>query len=539
MKEIDLLYLAGFDRILIFVIASILLVLLGFGLGYYIFYKGYQKAGKTAAKLIEEAKRLAEENRKNTLLETKQELFRLKQENEKELKALKLEVEREIKEKRRAVAELEQKLVQREERLDNRSANLDKREELLSKKEQALDERKKDLEIQFSKVDALIEEQNQKLLQISGLTIDEARSLVLEQVEKDMSLEIAAIIKDAEEKAKAESARKAQSLLANAIQQYASDVIAEKTVSVVPLPNDEMKGRIIGREGRNIRTIEATTGVDIIIDDTPEAVVLSCFDPIRREVARRTLETLVADGRIQPSRIEELVNKYKKEIDTEIREAGEQAVFETGIGKVHPELIKLIGRLKYRTSYGQNALAHSLEVAFLAGKLAAEIGVNETLARRAGLLHDIGKAADADMEGSHVDIGLELAQKFHEHPVIIDAIASHHGDREPTHIISQLVAAADTMSAARPGARSESLENYIKRLTKLEEICNEFKGVDKSYALQAGREIRILVKPEEISDVEAHKLARDIRLKIENNLNYPGTIKVTVIRETRVQEVAK
>lgn len=539
MKEIDLLYLAGFDRILIFVIASILLVLLGFGLGYYIFYKGYQKAGKTAAKLIEEAKRLAEENRKNTLLETKQELFRLKRENEKELKALKLEVEREIKEKRRAVAELEQKLVQREERLDNRSANLDKREELLSKKEQALDERKKDLEIQFSKVDALIEEQNQKLLQISGLTIDEARSLVLEQVEKDMSLEIAAIIKDAEEKAKAESARKAQSLLANAIQQYASDVIAEKTVSVVPLPNDEMKGRIIGREGRNIRTIEATTGVDIIIDDTPEAVVLSCFDPIRREVARRTLETLVADGRIQPSRIEELVNKYKKEIDTEIREAGEQAVFETGIGKVHPELIKLIGRLKYRTSYGQNALAHSLEVAFLAGKLAAEIGVNETLARRAGLLHDIGKAADADMEGSHVDIGLELAQKFHEHPVVIDAIASHHGDREPTHIISQLVAAADTMSAARPGARSESLENYIKRLTKLEEICNEFKGVDKSYALQAGREIRILVKPEEISDVEAHKLARDIRLKIENNLNYPGTIKVTVIRETRVQEVAK
>ena len=347
-----------------------------------------------------------------------------------------------------------------------------------------------------------------------------------------MSLEIAAIIKEAEEKAKTESVRKAQSLLANAIQQYAGDVIAEKTVSVVPLPNDEMKGRIIGREGRNIRTIEATTGVDIIIDDTPEAVVLSCFRSNQKRDCSKNLETLVADGRIQPSRIEELVNKYKKEIDTELREAGDRAVFETGIGKVHPELVKLIGRLKYRTSYGQNALAHSMEVAFLAGKLAAEIGANENLARRAGLLHDIGKAADSEMEGSHVDIGLELAQRFHEHPTVIDAIGSHHGDRESTTIISQLVAAADTMSAARPGARSESLENYIKRLTKLEEICNEFKGVEKSYALQAGREIRILVKPEEINDVEAHKLARDIRLKIENNLNYPGTIKVTVIRET-------
>ncbi|HEY8395301.1 MAG TPA: Rnase Y domain-containing protein, partial [Bacilli bacterium] len=302
MQEIDLLQVAGFDQIAIFVIASILLILLGFGLGYYIFYKNYQKAGKTASKLIEEAKKLAEENRKNSLLETKQEIFRLKQENEKELRALKQDAEREIKEKRRAVNELEQKLAQREERLDHRSANLDKREELLSKKEQALDERKNDLDIQYSKVDALIEEQNQKLLQISGLTIDDARKIVLEKVEEDMSLEIAAMIKEAEEKAKTESVRKAQSLLANAIQQYAGDVIAEKTVSVVPLPNDEMKGRIIGREGRNIRTIEATTGVDIIIDDTPEAVVLSCFDPIRREVARRTLETLVSDGRIQPSR---------------------------------------------------------------------------------------------------------------------------------------------------------------------------------------------------------------------------------------------
>ena len=539
MQGINRLFLAGFDQIVIFVIASIMLIFLGFGLGYYFFYKNYQKAGKTASKLIEDAKKLAEENRKNSLVETKQEIYRLKQENDKEIRIQKQELEREVKDRRRAVVELEQKLSQREERLDHRSANLDKREELLSKKEHALDERKNELEKQYSKVDALIEEQNQKLLQISGLTIEDAKKIIIENVEEDMALEIAAMLKEAEEKAKSESVRKAQSLLANAIQQYAGDAVAEKTVSVVPLPNDEMKGRIIGREGRNIRTIEATTGVDIIIDDTPEAVVLSCFDPIRREIARRTLETLITDGRIQPSRIEELANKYKKELDTELREAGEKAVFETGIGKVHPELIKLIGRLKYRTSYGQNALSHSMEVAFLAGKLAAEIGVNENLTRRAGLLHDIGKAADSEMEGSHVDIGLELAQKFHEHPAVIDAIGSHHGDRESTNVISQLVAAADTMSAARPGARSESLENYIKRLTKLEEICNEFKGVDKSYALQAGREIRIIVKPEEINDVEAHKLARDIRTKIENNLNYPGTIKVTVIRETRVHEVAK
>ena len=300
-----------------------------------------------------------------------------------------------------------------------------------------------------------------------------------------------------------------------------------------------MKGRIIGREGRNIRAIEASTGVDLIIDDTPEAVVLSCFDPIRREVARRTLETLISDGRIQPSRIEELVAKFNKELDVELKETGEKAVFDTGVGKMHPELIKLIGRLKFRTSYGQNALSHSLEVAYLSGKLAVEIGANEILARRAGLLHDIGKAADHEMEGSHVDIGLELAHRYHENATVIDAIGSHHGDREATTIIAQLVAAADVLSAARPGARSESLENYIKRLTQLEEICNDFKGVDKSYALQAGREIRILVKPDEINDVEAYKLARDIRLKIENNLNYPGTIKVTVIRETRVSETAK
>lgn len=538
MPEINLL-MGNFLEVSIYVITSILLILIGFGIGYYAFHKKYEKAGKSAQKIIEDAKRLADENRKNMLVETKQEIYRLKQESEKEIRNLRNEVEREIRERRRIVDDLERKLAQREERLDARSANLDKREEVLNLKEQKNDERKSMLDEQYSKVEELIEEQSKKLLEISGLDIEEARSIILQRVEDEMANEIALLIKDAEDKAKAEVSRKAQSLLANAIQQYASETVSEKTISVVPLPNDEMKGRIIGREGRNIRAIEANTGVDIIIDDTPEAVVLSCFDPIRREIARRTLEALIADGRIQPSRIEELVAKSKKEMDNELRETGEKAVFETGIGRVHPEIIKLIGRLKFRTSYGQNALSHSLEVAFLSGKLAAEIGENEILARRAGLLHDIGKAADHEMEGSHVDIGLELAQKYREHPVVIDAIGSHHSDREPKTIIAQLVAAADTLSAARPGARSESLENYIKRLTKLEDICNEFKGVDKSYALQAGREIRIFVKPEEIDDVQAYKLARDIRLKVENDLHYPGTIKVTVIRETRVHEIAK
>ena len=533
-----IIVLADVPTVLV-ILLPILCLLIGAVVAYFLITLKFKKAGRDANKIIEDAKKTAEDNRKKSVVETKQELYLLKQDYEKEIKQLKIDADKEIKERKKSVSESEQKLLQREERLDNRSTNLDKREESLNVKEQKIDQRKGELDKQYAKVDELIEEQNKKLIEISGLKVEEAKKIILNRIEDEMSQEIAVVIKENEEKAKLESSKKAQVLLANAIQQYANDAISEKTVSVVPLPNDEMKGRIIGREGRNIKAIEASTGVDLIIDDTPEAVVLSSFDPIRREVARRTLEALIADGRIQPSRIEELVAKFRKELDTELREIGEKAVFDTGIGKVHPELVKLIGRLKFRTSYGQNALSHSLEVAYLAGKLAAEIGCNEIVARRAGLLHDIGKSSDHELEGSHVDIGVELATRFHENATVIDAIASHHGDKEPQTIIAQLVAAADTLSAARPGARSESLDNYIKRLTALEDICNEFKGVDKAYALQAGREIRVLVKPQEVDDTLAYKLARDIRIKIENTLTYPGVIKVTVIRETRVQETAK
>ncbi|MFA5543082.1 MAG: ribonuclease Y, partial [Bacilli bacterium] len=390
-------------EVLLYFIASILLLGLGGLVGFLLVNQNFKKAGKSAVKVIEDAKKNAEEHRKASLLDTKQELYRLKQETEKD-----------IRERKKEVQDLENKISQRELRLDNRSANLDKREESLNHKERKIDDRKLEIEKQYSKVEEIIQEQETKLIEISGISIDKAREIIMSRVEDDMNMEIASFIKEEEEKAKNEVKRRAQSLLANAIQQYASDTVNEKTVSVVSLPNDEMKGRIIGREGRNIRAIEAATGVDVIIDDTPEAVVLSCFDPVRREIARRTMETLVSDGRIQPPRIEELVTKFKKELDNEMRETGEKAVFDLGIGKVHPELVKLVGRLKYRTSYGQNALTHSMEVAFLAGKLAVEIGENEILARRAGLFHDIGKAVDHEMEGSHIEIGLELANRYRE-----------------------------------------------------------------------------------------------------------------------------
>ena len=458
----------------------------------------YIQLGKDANKIIEDAKNEGESKKKELIAEGKAEVASLKKDFEHEMREKKNEIQEEAK-----------KLERRENSLDSRSANLDKRENNLEQKENKLEQRILDIEKRSDKIEELITEQEKKLMEISGYTQEEARAIVMQKLEEEMHLEMANYVKEEVEKAKYEANRKSQVILANAI------------------------------EGRNIRTIEQVTGVDLIIDDTPDSVVISCFDPIRREIARRTLEILVSDGRIQPPRIEEVFQRCTKDIENEIREEGEKAVFEVGIGKIHPELVKLIGRMHFRTSYGQNVLTHSKEVAFLAGKMAAEIGEDEILARRAGLLHDIGKATDHEQEGSHVEIGVEIATKFREHATIIDAIASHHGDQEATTIIANLVSAADTLSAARPGARSESLDNYIKRLEQLESLTNEFKGVDKTYALQAGRELRIIVKPEEISDAEAYLLARNIKNKIEQTMNYPGNIKVTVIRETRVQEIAR
>ena len=488
----------------------------------------YEKLGKEAKKIISDAEETAALKQKEMIAEAK-----------KEIHSLRDAYAAEVKEKKLQLQEENNKLERRENSLDNRSDNLDKREASLIVKENKLEDRIAEVEKRNNKIEELINEQERKLMEIAGLNQDEAREIVFAKLREEMAMEMAIYVKDEVEKAKYESTHKSQMILANAIQQYANETIQEKTVSVIALPNDEMKGRIIGREGRNIRAIEAVTGVDLIIDDTPDSVVISCFDPVRREIARRTLEILVSDGRIQPPRIEEVFSKCTKELENEMREEGEKAVFEIGIGKIHPELVKLIGRLHFRTSYGQNALQHSKEVAFLAGKLAAEIGEDEILARRAGLLHDIGKATDHETEGSHVEIGIEIATKFRENATVIDAIASHHGDQEATTVIAHLVAAADTLSAARPGARSESLDNYIKRLQQLEELTNEFKGVEKTFALQAGREVRIIVKPEEITDAEAYMLARDVKNKIESTMNYPGNIKVVVIREIRVQETAR
>ena len=479
------------------------------------------KAEEAAKNILEDAQKKTEALKKETILEAKEEVLRLRNEFEKESRERRIESQR-----------TERRLLQREEALD-------KKLDAIEVKETFLADKQKEITKTQEAISSLYQQQLAELERISNLTLDEAKEILLEKVEQEARHDAAMIVKDVESKAKEEAEKKARNIIGAAIQKFAADHVAESTVTAVPLPNDEMKGRIIGREGRNIRTLETATGVDLIIDDTPEAVILSGFNPVRREVARIALERLILDGRIHPARIEEMVEKAKKEIETQIREAGEQAVFEVGIHNLHPELVKLLGKLKFRTSYGQNVLKHSLEVAFLAGMMAAELGADITLARRAGLLHDIGKALDHEIEGPHVQIGADVAKKYRESNEVIHAIMAHHGDVEATTIEAVLVQAADAMSAARPGARRETFENYIKRLEKLEEIANSFVGVDKSFAIQAGREIRIMVKPENVSDAETLLMAKEIVRRIENELDYPGQIKVNVIRETRATEFAK
>ena len=513
------------------IIFTLLGLVVGAVVGYFVHKSKFENkiagAKGSAEQIIDDAKREAEALKKEALLEAKDEIHKIRTDSD-----------REVRERRNELQKQENRLLQKEENLDRKDESLDKRETLLEKKEDSLNQRQQRIEELESKVDEMVRKQQTELERISVLTREEAKSIIIDRMENELAHDTALMIKESETRAKEEADKKAKEILSIAIQRCAADHVAETTVSVVNLPNDEMKGRIIGREGRNIRTLETLTGIDLIIDDTPEAVILSGFDPIRRETARLALEKLVQDGRIHPARIEEMVDKARREVDEHIREIGEQTTFEVGVHGLHPDLIKILGRLKFRTSYGQNVLKHSIEVAQLCGLLAAELGEDEVLARRAGLLHDIGKAIDHEVEGSHVEIGVELATKYKEHPVVINSIASHHGDTEPTSIIAVLVAAADALSAARPGARSETLENYIRRLEKLEEISESYDGVERSFAIQAGREVRILVKPEQIDDLAAHRLARDIRKRIEEELDYPGHIKVTVIRETRAVEYA-
>ena len=511
---------------------SILLFILGLIIGVILlliinYVKNKQKE-KKADSIIDHAKKEADKIKRESLFETKEEINKLK-----------IEVDKEIKEKKNETKEAEERVFQREK-------NLDKRDEIMQNREKNLEDREKNLlkrqdEIQEikEKMEEIKREQLEKLEQISGFTKEQAKELVMKIVEEKMSNEIAAYIKERETEAKLDVDTKAKEMLISCMQKYAADVTNEQTISVISLPNDEMKGRIIGREGRNVRTIESVTGVDLIIDDTPEAIVISSFDPLRREIARLTLETLIKDGRIHPARIEEVYDKMCNEVNQKIKEYGKNAIYELGLSKIDPELINIIGKLHFRTSYGQNALKHSKEVAYISGLLAAEFGENINLAKRAGLLHDIGKAIDFEMEGSHVQIGMDIAKKYNENKIVINAIGSHHGDIPATSVIASIVNIADTISASRPGARNDSSENYFQRLEKIEQIGNEVKGVDKAYAIQAGRELRVIVKPEEIDDLMSYQVARAIKEKIEAEVQYPGTIKVTVIRETRATEEAK
>ncbi len=514
------------------IIVSILTSVIGLGVGAatVLVYNNSREnsASKRAEAIIDKAKKDAEKAKRDSILELKEESHKLK-----------LETDREIKEKKQEVKELEDRLLQREKNLDKRDEILQNRDKMLEQRDNSLVLKQKEIQKAEEEMEKLKQKELELLEDISGFSKEKARDMIMKRVEADLEVEITSMVKEREVEAKLEVDKKAKDMLVMTMQKYASDVTNEKTVSVVALPNDDMKGRIIGREGRNIRTIEAVTGVDLIIDDTPEAIVLSSFDPLRREIAKQTIETLVKDGRIHPARIEELYDKTCKEFNNKIIEYGNQAIFELGLSKMAPELIEVLGKLYFRTSYGQNALQHSKEVAHLSGIIAAELGENVTLAKRAGLLHDIGKAIDFETEGSHVEIGTDLAKKYNEDKVVINAIQSHHGDVEPTSIISVIVAISDALSASRPGARNDSIENYIKRLQQLEEIANSFDGIDKSYAIQAGRELRVLVKPEEIDDLKSYKLARDIKDKIEAEMQYPGTIKVTVVRETRAVEEAK
>ena len=479
------------------------------------------RADQYAKDLLADATRKAEEQKKERILEAKEEVLRLK-----------TDLDREIHERRSEQQRNERRVAQREETLDKKLDNLERREEKINEKAEEIGAR-------LEEAEQLKEQQAKELERVAGISSEEATQIIMNRVQREAYHDAAAMVRDVEAQAKETADKKAREIITMAIQRCASDHVAETTVSVVSLPNDDMKGRIIGREGRNIRALEQATGVDLIIDDTPEAVIVSAFDPIRREIARLTIEKLLHDGRIHPARIEEMVEKAKRDVDETIKEAGEQAVFETGIHNLHPELVKMLGRMKYRTSYGQNVLRHSIEVSHLAGLLAAEVGANIQVAKRGGLLHDIGKAIDHEQEGTHIDLGGELARRCRESPEVIHCIVSHHNDVDPTSVEAVLVQAADAISAARPGARRESLENYVKRLTKLEEIANSFQGVEKTFAIQSGREVRIMVKPEDVNDEGTRILAKEVAKRIEQEMEFPGQIRVNVIRETRSVEVAK